>query len=183
VTIAEPARLEAFGFGDRPPLPFPRALGALVRCVVRSFVLLARGRIAQPTGHLGEVLHFGAGAHARVYRETVIAGAAVDDPAALIVEFRLRWVRGRGHALFRVASVLNTPLFVGFPGFVSKLWLADDGAAVYRGVYQWDGADRADAYARALWWVLALVCERESIHYVVLPGALRDGVVPGFTRS
>jgi hypothetical protein len=61
--------------------------------------------------------------------------------------------------------------------------LADDGAAVYRGVYQWDGADRDDAYARALWWVRALVCERESIHYVVLPGALRDGVVPGFTRT
>jgi hypothetical protein len=28
--------------------------------------------------------------------------------------------------LFRAESLLNTPLFVGFPGFVSKLWLAHD---------------------------------------------------------
>jgi hypothetical protein len=28
--------------------------------------------------------------------------------------------------VFRAESILNTPLFAGFPGFVSKLWLAHD---------------------------------------------------------
>jgi hypothetical protein len=47
-------------------------------------------------------------------------------------------VRGLGHAAFRGESLLNTPLFAGFPGFVSKLWLANDGLGRYRGLYEWD---------------------------------------------
>jgi hypothetical protein len=82
-----------------------------------------------------------------------------------------------GHALFRAESLLNTPLFVGFPGFVSKLWLAHDEHGVYRGVYEWNAADQADAYVRVLWWVLALVSVRRSIHYVVVPGLRRDEVL------
>jgi hypothetical protein len=39
---------------------------------------------------------------------------------------------------------------------------------------QWDGPARAEAYARALWRVLALVSVPGSIHYVVLPGLRRD---------
>jgi hypothetical protein len=96
------------------------------------------------------------------------------DPCVLIVEFRLRAVRGRGHAAFRLESVLNTPLFAGFPGFVSKLWLAHDERGRYRGVYEWDGPRLAENYARALWRVLALVSVPGSVHYVVLPGLRRD---------
>jgi hypothetical protein len=59
---------------------------------------------------------------------------------------------------------LNTPLFVGFPGFVSKLWLAHDEKSLYRGVYQWNDGRQADRYVRALWWVLAAVSVRSSIH-------------------
>jgi hypothetical protein len=82
---------------------------------------------------------------------------------------RLLW-----HAAFRAESLLNTPLFAGFPGLVSKLWLADDQRGRYRGLYEWDGPARAEAYARALWRVLALVSVPGSIHYVVLPGLRRD---------
>jgi hypothetical protein len=70
-------------------------------------------------------------------RQTVVLNAAVDAPAVLVVGFRLRWVRGWAHTVFRAESLLNTPLFVGFPGFVSKLWLAHDENGVDRGVYQW----------------------------------------------
>ena len=66
---------------------------------------------------------------------------------------------------------------MGFPGFVSKLWLANDDKGVYRGLYEWDGPARAEAYARALWRVLALVSVRGSIHYRVLPGVRRDAVL------
>ena len=57
---------------------------------------------------------------------------------------------------------------------MSKLWLANDERGVYRGVYEWDGPDRAEYYARCLWRVLALVSVPGSIHYVVLPGLRRD---------
>jgi hypothetical protein len=79
------------------------------------------------------------GTSASVYRETVVDRGTTQDPCALVVEFRLRVVRGWGRALFRWESLLNTRLFVGFPGFVSKLWLAHDDYGRYRGVYEWDG--------------------------------------------
>ena len=65
-------------------------------------------------------------------------------------------------------------LSVGFPGLVSKLWLAADEHGVYRGLYEWDGASGAESYARALWRVLALVSVPGSIHYRVLPGLRRE---------
>jgi hypothetical protein len=141
---------------------------------MRTVSLLARHRIRQPTVHVRQVLNFADGTAAPVYRETVVPRPETADPAVLVVEFRLRWVRGRGHAAFRAESLLNTPLFVGFEGFVSKLWLAHDEQGRYRGFYEWDGPDLADSYARALWWVLALVSVRGSIHYTVLPGWRRD---------
>jgi len=122
-------------------------------------------------------LQFADGTSARVYRETAVERDPAKDPCVLIVEFRLRAVRGRGHAAFRLESTLNTPLFVGFPGFVSKLWLADDERGRYRGVYEWDGPKLAENYARALWRVLALVSVRGSVHYVVLPGLRRDALL------
>jgi hypothetical protein len=79
--------------------------------------------------------------------------------------------------MFRFESRFNTPLFVGFPGFVSKLWMTHDANGLYRGVYEWDGPDLAESYARTLWRVLALVSTAGSIHYQVLPGLRRDDVL------
>ena len=66
---------------------------------------------------------------------------------------------------------------MGFPGFVSKLWLAHDERGRYRGIYQWDGARSAEHYVRSLWRVLELVSEPDSIDYRVLPGRRRDEVL------
>jgi hypothetical protein len=136
-------------------------------------LMLVRRELRWPRDNVGRVLRFSDGTSARVYRETV-ARAPASDPCFLAVSFRLRVVRGRGHAWFRAESILNTPLFVGFPGFVSKLWLAHDGHGIYRGLYEWDGADRAEHYARSLWRVLELGCERGSIDFRVFPGVRRD---------
>jgi len=159
---------------EHQPLPFASALRGLARCAAVTAVLLARRRVHLPRGHIGRRLGFGDGTSARVYRETVVDRPPPQDPCVLVVEFRLRGVRGWGHAAFRAESLLNTPLFVGFPGYVSKLWLAHDEHGRYRGLYEWDGPALAEAYARALWWVLALVSVRGSIHYTVLPGLRRD---------
>jgi hypothetical protein len=162
---------------DQPPLSYPVTLWALIHCVLRTGRLLATGRLRLPAGHVGLRLRFADGSIGRVYRETVAEYGPVREPCVLVVEFRLRGVRGWGHAAFRLESLLNTPLFAGFPGFVSKLWLAHDEQGRYRGLYQWDGARRADRYARALWRVLALVSVPGSIHYIVLPGLYRDDVL------
>jgi hypothetical protein len=122
-------------------------------------------------------LCFADGTSTHVYRETVADRVPSADPCVLVVEFRLRFVRGWGHTLFRWESLLNTPLFAGFPGFTSKLWLAHDQHDVYRGVYEWDAPERAEYYARCLWQVLAIGCVPGSIHYRVLHGLRRDEVV------
>ena len=165
------------GLSDQPPLAYVAALRALAGCVVSTARLLWRRRVHLPTEHVGRWLRFADGTSARVYRETVAGRGATEDPCVLVVEFRLRAVRGLAHAAFRWASLLNTPLFVGFPGFVSKLWLAHDERGRYRGLYEWDGPQRADHYARALWRVLALVSVPGSIHYMVLPGLRRDDLL------
>jgi hypothetical protein len=162
---------------EQQPLPVGASLRAVTRCVVTTAALLARRRIHLPRTHVGAVVRFADETSARVYRETVVDRPPPQDPCVLLVEFRLRGVHGRGHAAFRAESLLNTPLFVGFPGFVSKLWLAHDEHAVYRGVYEWDGPALAEAYARALWRVLALVRVRGSVHYQVLPGLRRDDLL------
>jgi hypothetical protein len=147
---------------------------ALAGCVAETARLLWQRRMHLPSRRVGMRLRFADGTSARVYRETAVDRGATADPCVLVVEFRLRAVRGRGHTVFRWESLLNTPLFAGFPSFVSKLWLADDERGRYRGLYEWDGPRLAENYARALWRVLALVSARGSIHYVVLPGLRRD---------
>lgn len=164
---------------ERPPLARPAALVALAGCFANTVRLLWQRRMHLPRGRVGMRMRFADGTSARVYRETAVDRGPALDPCVLIVEFRLRAVRGRGHAAFRLESMLNTPLFAGFPGFVSKLWLADDERGRYRGVYEWDGPRLAENYARALWRVLAPVSVRGSVHYVVLPGLRRDVLLAG----
>jgi hypothetical protein len=162
---------------EKPPLAYPAAAGALAGCFVTTARLVWQRRVHLPSRRVGMRLCFADGTSARVFRETVVGRGPTADPCVLVVEFRLRAVRGRGHAAFRRESLLNTLLFAGFPGFVSKLWLADDEHGRYRGLYEWDGPRLAENYARALWRVLALVSLRGSIHYVVLPGLRRDGLL------
>ncbi len=122
-------------------------------------------------------LRFADGTSSRVFRETVVDGPPPADPCLLVVEFRLRVLRGRWHVLFLSECILNTPLFVGFPGFVSKLWLDRDEWERYRGLYEWNDPTGAEFYARSLWRVLELVCPSGSIRYKVIPGFRRDPVL------
>ena len=138
--------------------------------------MLVRRQVHLPKENVGRVLRFADGSTSRVYRETAVDRTPA-HPCVLVVTFRLRAVHGRGHAWFRRESLLNTPLFTGFPGFVSKLWVAHDERGAYRGVYEWDAPERAEAYARALYRVLALVSVPGSIHYAVVPGLRRDAVL------
>jgi hypothetical protein len=160
---------------ERAPSTRREALRAEVECVARVAQLLLTRRIRQPRANVGRHLHFADGTTTTVYRETVIDRDPPASPATLIVTFTLRGVHSPWlHRLFRLESELNTVLFAGFPGLISKLWCRHDERGAYRGIYDWDGAESAEAYARSLWWVLALVSVRGSIHYRVIDGIRRE---------
>ena len=161
----------------RGPLSRRTAAGELLRCAAATARILAQNGTHLPRRLVGTHLQFADGTSARVFRETTVDRAEPQDPCLLVVRFRLRLLRGRWHRLFRCECILNTPLFVGFPGFVSKLWLDRDAHDDYRGLYEWDGAASAARYAGSLWRVLALVCPRGAVDYVVLPGLRRADVL------
>ena len=150
-------------------MPIGRAARGFARCLSVTVGLLLLRRIHLPTVNRGLRVVFADTTSACVFRETVVDRPAALAPCVLMVKFRLRAVHGRGHALFRRESLLNTVLFAGFPGLVSKLWLAHDQRGAYRGLYEWDGPAAAETYALTLWRVLALVSVPGSIDYRVLP--------------
>ena len=117
----------------------------------------AHHRLARPADHLGATLSFRDGTTSRVFRETVVVGATTADPVLLVIGFRLAFLDDLGplHAGFRRECLIHTPLFAGFRGFRSKLWLEDEDTRIYRGVYQWDGATDAAAYAARMVGLLA----------------------------
>lgn len=165
------------------PLPPRVAVGAIAGSVAEVGRLATHHRLRQPRTRRGVRVRFADGTTARIYRETAVRDRVATEPCALVVRFRLRGVHGVGHAVFRAASLLNTPLFAGFPGFVSTWWLGADEHGVYRGLYEWDGAARADAYARALWPVLAVVSVPGSVAYRVLDGRHRDDLLAELPRD
>jgi hypothetical protein len=94
----------------------------------------------------------------------------------LVVQFRLRAFGHRRflHALFRRECILHTPLFAGFQGFCSKLWISDTATATYRGLYEWDGPERAADYASQLVRLLIPLSTGGSVGYHVVPGIRRQ---------
>lgn len=156
--------------------PAPRAVLAFARSVGATARLLAGRRLALPREHVGLRLPFADGTTSTVFRETVVRDAESKAPSLLVVQFKL-WHLGRApilHAAFRRGCIVNTPLFAGFPGFRSKLWAADLETWVYRGVYEWDGADRAVSYAETLLWLLRPFSTRGTLRYRVVPAVRRD---------
>ncbi|MGH3333894.1 MAG: hypothetical protein ACRDPJ_21585, partial [Nocardioidaceae bacterium] len=120
------------------PAPKTIALVAVARCFAKTLAMVAQGQVHLPRQYVGLVIPFADGTSGRVYRETSVDRPPPPDPCVLVVSFRLRAVRGRAHVAFEKESILNTPLFVGFPGFVSKLWMSHDSRGTYRGLYEWD---------------------------------------------
>ena len=149
----------------------------ICRSAASAVGLVLNGRLHNPRANVGRVLVFADGSSARIYRETRLGDGKARDPVLLAVTFTLRGVRGPIHRLFRLESWLNIPLFVGFPGLVSKLWLAHDEQNRYRGIYEWEGVSSAAAYVDSLSWVLGLVSVPGSIRAHIVPGVHRDIVL------
>jgi hypothetical protein len=153
----------------------PGPVAAFARSAVATFRLMAAGRLTSPRTYLGRRLGFADGTTSFVFRETAIRDPNPQDPAVLVVQFRLRAFGRRRllHALFRRECILHTPLFAGFPGFQSKLWISDTATGVYRGLYEWDGPERAADYADQLVRLLIPLSTHGSVRYHVIPGIRR----------
>jgi hypothetical protein len=149
---------------------------AFARSAVATGRLLAAGRLASPRTYLDRRLGFADGTTSLVFRETAVRGRDPRDPAVLVVQFRLRAFGHRRwlHALFRRECILHTPLFAGFPGFQTKLWISDTTTGVYRGLYEWAGPQRAVDYAHTLVRLLTPLSTHGSVRYHVIPGIRRQ---------
>jgi hypothetical protein len=147
----------------------------------RTVGLMVSGRLKMPRDIVGSWLDFADGTSSLVYRVSTLAGVATVEPVVLIVRFKLRLVGGNrlAHALFRLESVLNTPLFAGHRGFRVKLWLTDPRDGFYRGIYQWDGFHSAERYAAVISRVLLPFCVSGSVERV----SIADTEIDEFTSG
>jgi hypothetical protein len=138
--------------------------------------LVARRGLTSPKGNVGARLRFADGSSSFVFRETAATDVSTGDPTLIVIQFRLA-VLGSDrllHAAFRRECVLHTPLFAGFPGFRSKLWLDDVETGVYRGVYQWQDGDLARHYAARMVALLRPFSNAGTARYQVVEDVVRD---------
>lgn len=162
-----------------------RVLVLVARSALVTLGMLVRGRIRQPRERVGSAVVFPDGTRSVVFRETRVANGSRRQPVVLVVEFRLRFIGPSGrvlHAAFRRLCVINTPLFAGFHGFSTKLWMVDPETSGYRGLYQWDGAEEAEVYASALAKILRPLCARGSVRWTVLPGLVLEDYLAGLRQ-
>jgi hypothetical protein len=136
----------------------------------------SRGVAWRHRENLGAWLTFADGSSSFVFRETAVTEAATSEPTLLVIQFRLAALGSNQllHAAFRRECVLHTPLFAGFPGFRSKLWIDDVETGVYRGVYEWQGADLARHYAARMVALLAPFSNAGTACHQVVEGIRRD---------
>lgn len=141
-------------------------------CACEWVRMSAGHRLRRPADHIGDTLTFADGTTSRVFRETRVADVATSAPALLVIKFRLAFLDDLAplHAAFRRECLIHTPLFAGFRGFRSKLWLDDDRTRIYRGIYEWDGAEDAAAYAARMVGLLAPFSNRETAESHIVPG-------------
>lgn len=162
-------------------ISFMRAVGAELRCVVSTLFLLVRGQIRMPREMVGREIVFADGTRSEIYRETAMRHVGTSPRVILAVRFRLRLIGSSpvGHALFRFESLFNTLLFAAHRGFHTKLWLTDRVTNYYRGIYEWQDAESAAAYAEVLRVVLSPWVQTGSFAYRVVDGVRRPEFLEG----
>jgi hypothetical protein len=141
--------------------------------------------VASPKEWVGVALQFQDGTSPFVFRETVRRKASTDDPAVIVIQFRLRFLGSNLslHAAFRRECILHTPLFAGFPGFCSKLWADDLRTGVYAGIYEWQGADLASHYAERMVGLLSPFSNPGTARYHVIEGRRRDDFLTSWSEA
>ncbi|MBN1534154.1 MAG: hypothetical protein JXA20_15895 [Spirochaetes bacterium] len=125
-------------------------------------------------GHMPQYLHrpasFPGGAAFTVFRTIRMSGAPLSGAAVFTVRFTPRNMTLMAN---RVFSLVPIPFFTGLPGFRAKCWMEDRVTGTCSGIYQWDSAEAARAYARS--FAIRFMMKRS------VPGSLSWQVHPGTT--
>lgn len=104
-----------------------------------------------------------------VFRETESRDGSIDTFSVLIVGFRLRFLGSNPmlHWLFQRICIISTPIWSGFHGFRTKLWMVDRLTKNYLGIYEWAGDQNALAYVEWLVKILRPLSIAGSVWYEI----------------
>ena len=89
------------------------------------------------------------GQHFVIFRQVVVkprGSQKVEPGAAFCVQSHVARMSPTQNKLF---SLLPIPLFIGLPGFRSKLWLLNEANGNFMGMYEWDTLQDAENYAHS----------------------------------
>lgn len=118
------------------------------RSIARMIWYAITGRLHFPTNSIGEVVFDKSGKSFTVFREVVV-DPEMDQPknpgATLVLHFRVSNMTPAANELF---SMLPLPLYLGDPGFRSKLFTIH--GEYCQSIYQWDTAADARAYVNSM---------------------------------
>jgi len=114
-------------------------------------------------------IHHGGKTNYSVFRETESRDGTPDLLAVLVVGFRLRFIGSNPlfHWMFQRICIISTPIWSGFHGLRTKLWMVDPESKNYLGIYEWAGDQNALAYAEWLTQILRPLSTRGSVWYEV----------------
>jgi len=147
------------------------------RCFVCTVALLFQRRL-----HIGHrrVRHdvvLDDGRRYVVFRETSCDTPTSTRPVTLVVWFRLRAIPPGARLrrrIFERACIVNTLLFAGVPGYVTKLWMVNPPTSDYAGLYSWRSASEAESYGRYITSILRPLSARGSIGFNVVADRTLD---------
>ena len=151
----------------------PSVVRPALRSSLRFLQLLSRGSIYLKKNRLGNVVtvHQSGNSNYTVFRETVSRDGNADICSVLIVGFRLRSIGSNPllHWIFQRICIISTPIWSGFAGFRTKLWMVDARTKNYLGIYEWAGEKNARAYTEWLCTILIRLSTPGSVWYEIRP--------------
>lgn len=142
----------------------------MLEYVSRTHAYRAARRLRSPKDRIGQVFTNADGHEFEVFKETVLdpAGEERSPEAMFRVQFQVPGIRKWRD---RLIIALKAPIFVGAPGFRSKLWMVDEPNNTYQGVYEWETLADAEAYTHS--------ASMAFMTQVAVPGGISYEIVRG----
>jgi hypothetical protein len=143
----------------------------MLEYVSRTHSYRAARRLRSPKDRIGQMFTNADGHRFTIFKETVLdptLGQTRGPEAMFRVQFQVSRIRTW---LDRLVIAVKAPIFVGAPGFRSKLWMVDERTNTYQGVYEWDTLADAEAYAHS--------ASMGFMTQVAVPGGISYEIVRG----
>ena len=139
--------------------------------VLKTIWYALSGRIHFPKNRVGEVLTMEDGGKFVIYRQAIVSpGKNQPEKPGAIFRIRIHLLEKVSFKQDRIGSLFAIPLFVGLPGFRSKLWTTDEVNRIAQGIYEWDTIQDAENYINAL--ALKIMAKQAT------PGSVSREIVP-----